>query len=503
MIKRILILAVVRLLSAALSVGAASVTPSSANDYIFTTPLFPDSIRGEVMGDPPAYYDPRGEDFDWLFEAYSERLALINGSIPSQTDHLEPSFGKWPLAATNYFHQWSTAVDASGGTNVVVGYNIVTNAQRPPLYSQDAKQAYETIFKLFTGNKLGYQTGISSGRFLDGNAPLIGEARVAHDYYDEPSFTNATFSISWTNSLVTNVTYITMPMTNGNTSVFTNRWTATFVHPITNSVTNVVAAVPLDYCHAGDGTFPGFTNGISLISRFDPPNDGSLAMMYDALRSAVRLADTKSPTNNAIWIGTSESIYEKGEDLPPITITGFVQYAEYEIYGSRDYVIDDQFHDNPTIVDDYVYRSISSTSTYEAISPTRFKSDLVTTGGANRVEIKAAFAIVEFSHSSGHLDISESIVNPDYIEDVYIHKIVVVPLASYSIDVSHKDALARVILDSNALCTAASSATGAPSPPSSLSGVYPPPYESQHWKAKCNGIVLIYKITPSSKINGW
>ena len=509
MIKRILILAVVRLLSAALSVGAASVTPSSASDYIFTTPLFPDSIRGEVMGDPPAYFDPRGEDIDWLFEAFMERHALINGRMWDPWTHTKPSFGEWPLSDTNNFYTWSTAVDAAGNTNIVVGYNLVTNAPRFSIGNQDVKLAYESfVEEFFWLNKLGYQTGQFNGyqNYYLGDAPLLVSPRVAHDYYDSPMFTNVNHSIRTTIQTVTNVSYIVMPMTNGTSSVFTNRWTASVAHLVTNSVTNVVAATPLDYCHTGNGAFPGFPNETAFNHGLRSRRDGDLSVMYDALRRATRLADETDTTNLAKHVYGHASTYENDDGtttVNPMTAnTNWSETAEYEISGDHT-VWSSSWNEDTQTYDCYygIFVAESRTLTYEAIAPTRFESELVTTGGFVRVEIDAAFAVVEFRYRKWHEEWTAP--HSDNVLDVAIDKLVIVPLQSHSLDLAHKDALARIQIDAQDLSMKAAAASGAPEPPRSAEGYVPPKSEIHEWSMECKGIVLIYRTHPSSKFSSW
>lgn len=507
--RHILILAVARLLSAALTVGAASVTPSAAKNYIFTTPLFPDSIRGEVMGDPLAYFDPRGEDIDWLFEAFMERYALVNGRMWDPGTHTKPSFGEWPLSDTNNFYRWSTAVDANGNTNIVVGYNLVTNAPRFSIGNQDVKLAYESfVEEFFWRNKLGYQTGQFTGyqNYYLGDAPLLVSPRVAHDYYDSPMFTNVNHSIRTTLQTVTNVSYIVMPMTNGTSSVFTNRWTASVAHLVTNSVTNVVAATPLDYCHTDNGAFPGFPNETAFNHGLRSRRDGDLSVMYDALRAAVRLADETSTTNLAKYVHGSASSYEDDDGTtivyPWSASTNLTQTAEYSISG--DHTVWKYLWNEDSHAYDVYYRVFVSenvTEAYEAIAPTRFKSDLVTTGGVVRVEIEAAFAFVEFEYTKHHQEGTA----PNYanVLDVAIDKLVIVPLESHSLDITHKDALARIQIDAQDLSMKAAAASGAPEPPRSAEGYVPPKSEIHEWDMECKGIVLIYRTHPSSKFSSW
>ena len=506
MIKRILILAIVRLLSAALSVGAASVTPSSASDYIFTTPLFPDSIRGEVIGDPPAYFDPRGEDIDWLFEAFMERHALINGRMWDPLTHTKPSFGEWPLSDTNNFYRWSTAVNASCATNIVVGYNLVTNAPRFSIGNQDVKLAYELLSEEFFGlNKLGFQTGQYNGyrNYYLGDAPLIGGPRVAHDYYDSPMFTNVNHSIRTTLQTVTNVNYVMMPMTNGTTSVFTNRWTATYYHLVTNSITNVIAAFAIDYCHAGDGPFPGFPNETAFEHGLRGRRDGDLSVMYDALRCATRLAETTAFTGRTQRVIFTRSKYsdDNGSIISSDSYTNETYSASYAFsadgtdgYGWNS---DNQEYDR---YDDF-WVSEDVATPYEAVAKTRFKSDIVTAGGTVRVEIEAAFAVVELSFAKWVSDWNPPSSDSTLKESV--HKLVVVPLSSYTLDTSTQEALARVYIDIKYLSREAVKVSGAPNIPENPAVYEPPDDEVIFWRAECPSIVLIYRTHPSSKFSSW
>ena len=504
MIRKISILAVVRLLFVPLTVGAASVTPSAATDYIFTTPLFPASIRGEVMGDPPAYYDARGEDVDWMFEAFEERFALISGEVPSQTTHLRPSFGKWNLSATNIFYRWSTAVDASGTTNVVVGYSLMTNAPRFSLERQDVVTLYNNLPFAFWSRVLGYETGASTdyrSRYLDGAAALATAARVAYDQYDVPLFTNVTYLVSYTNMVATNVSAIVMAMTNGTESVFTNKWTATFEFASTNAVTNVVEACPLDYCHALPGPFPGFPNAAAFDAAImRPRRNGVTAQMYDALRAAVRLADDVSVTNlSPPQVVYSHQIYE--DDLGRIetsgTTTNSTGFAgcSYEVDG-----VHERTYQNRVM---YPHLAVSESRTpeYQAAAPTRFSSGVVTTGGTVRVEIDAAFAVVEFQYFAAHQE--GDATNLTWATDSAIDKIVVVPIEGAVIDVSQDVAVARVNLDAMALCASSASAAGAPSLPEDVSAYSPALGNRAQWVANCSRIVVIYSTKPSSKFSSW
>lgn len=510
MIKQISILAFVRLLFSTLAVGAASVTPSAATDYIFTTPLFPSSIRGEVMGDPPAYYDPRGEDVDWMFEAFEERFALMDGVMPSLDTHLYPSFGTWSLSTTNNFFRWSTAVNSSGDTNVVVGYSLLTNAPAFSLASQDVVTLYNHIQSVWMSMRLGYETGSDTdyrSRYLDDGAELSDSARVAYDRFRAPSYTNVTSSIIYTNIESTNVSFVVMPMTNGTVSVFTNRWTATFSFPVTNAVTNVVEACPIDYCHALNGPFPGFPNAAEFDAAVTrPKRDGVTARMYDALRAARRLADDISITNvSPPSVIYSHSIYDSPdgqvETGGTTTNSSGSVGCSYTMDGinQMSYVWDSQ--SGQYVVYPQMSVTESCTPAYDAEAPTRFSSDVVTTGGAVRVEIEAAYAVVEFYYLAAHQVGGPT--NLTWETDLYVDKIIVVPVEGASLDISHPVALARVRLDAKALCASAASVANVPGIPENAAEYHPQLGISEVWNANCSGIVVIYRTNPTSKFSDW
>lgn len=509
MIRKIPILAVVRLLFATLAAGAASVSPSSAADYIFTTPLFPASIRGEVMGDPPAYYDVRGEDVDWMYEALEERFALINGRMQPRTSYLVPEFGTWALSETNRFYSWSTAVDASGSTNVVVGYNLVTNATRLALGRQDVSLFYGMLAGLFWTTPLGYQTGASSGyraRYIDSTAPLQLTARVAYDYQSPPSFTNFNLSVAMTNSIVTNVTEITMPMTNGTTSVFTNRWTATFEYLATNTVTNVVEAVPLDYCHAGTGPFPGFPEALNIYTAtYWARRYGFIGPAYTALRSTKRLADEASPTNKAPpTIAFTRTIYEDQDGTythsETTTNSSAAAGTSHLVSGrcTKKFIKNADTGEFEEYDDTDVYGA--RIESYTAHVPTRFTSEVITTGQTARVEIAAAFAVCEITYSTEHQ--AGSNTNLYWVSDTNVNKVVVVPISSPSLDTSLTVSRAMVTLSSQGLCASAATAAGVPSPPDATA-FSPPVGTYQSWSMDCDSVVLIYTIHPTSKFADW
>lgn len=500
--KRFLITAFI-LISATCTVGAAAVYPSSPSNYLFSTPLWPAHIRGEVMGTPPAYRVPRSEDADWIVEAFGERAALYTGRMPYPGTSIRPTFGKWPLSETNRFYRWATAVDVSGVTNIVVGYNIVTNhfTSRVNLGTPRIEKIYTKIGSALSDSIVLWNPTSASDSYLDPAEPLSDIARAAYQSDHAPSFTNAYLYPTAEHVPTNSFSTIEMPMTNGTMSVYTNKWSETMRRPVYGVATNVSDARPLDYCHAGAGQFPGYAG--SMDSLYDLGfSPGVFSNLYNSLRHATRLSDTTEITNGANGVSYTKSKYTDGSGsiiTDTVTTNSFHSspYYSFSADGTDDYGWNSERQDYD--VYDRYYVDQSATPAFETVSATRFKSDLVTTGNAERVTIEGAFAVVDFQYIK-ELDVGV----PPYHEfetNVLIDSFVVVPLANASLDLSGADVLARVNIDIEALAGSAAEATGAPSPP----GVSYTPANNERisWDVDCESIVLIYKIHPSSKLSSW
>lgn len=482
MIDKLKSLAVVSLMFAALPVGAAHVWPDSAAGYIFSTPLYPGKISGVVMGSPPEYFTPRSEDADWLSEAIAERMALRNGHLPDPNTVLYPEFGIWELSETNRFYRWETAVDADGVTNVVVGFHLVTNT--PPIGNTSK---YVGTDYLSLVSRIFYV--ISFGRFLDGDEPLSSTPRVAFDWTGASSLTNVTYSYLATNIVTNAFSTIEMPMTNGTVSVHTNAWNFTALEYVPIAVTSVVQASFVDYCHPGDKPFPAFTN-FPERTLFSTPYAQPVVIgaMYETLNGLVRLHDSADTTNYSSVISwdSIDGYWTNSVESSALYRFSWSCQKSYS-WNSETHTYDE------TLID---YASETRTPAYVAIAPTRFDSLLVTTGGAERVEIQAAFAVVEFEYRFERQ--TGDIPNLRFETLTNLHKAVIAPLASPVLDTSETVALARVSLDARSLCVAAATAVGVDTPPSP--GQYQTtPGDAARWETKCSKIVLIYKLNPSSK----
>lgn len=502
------LLAVVRLLFSAASARtaiAATVTPAAATNYIFTTPLRPAHIRGLVMGTPPAYYVPRGEDMDWLNEAVTERNALEYSYSAAPYNFgtntvLRPEFGKWDLSATNRFYRWVTATDAAGGTNVVIGYSLVTNT---PSAAGSPWQHYPAGWSAEVAGNFYNPISFYDYRwaYLDPEVALITSARA---FEVQPPYTNiykvAYYSYSDPNTITNGFSVIAMPMTNGTVSVHTNRWWTYKSVLRYHTITAVVDLASLDYCHLGDGPFPGYTNAPPLPSSFYTfPT--ALSNSYVALRGATRLADwtlSTYPTNSSAFV--EEDYYMGALSFYHASSNSYYR-GRYEIGGSNEKELMD-YDENHNPVYEWIYRTSETRSIprYQVVTvPTRFHSDLVTTGGAQRVTVEAAFAIVDFSYTRDVISDDETSRVAD------ISKSVVVPVFAPRNLVTEvgKPAYWESFVEPRELLEKAAAASGAPVPPQNAASFVPAQGTEVFWSADWTHFILIYRTHPTSKFADW
>ncbi len=443
---------------------AAVVTPASAADYLFSTPRRPAHIRGIVMGSPPAYYVPRSEDWDWLAEACEERDALALGHIPVTnvwSTALVPEFGLWGLGETNRFYRWVTAVDAMGVTNVVVGYNLVTNspAERGPgVRIRDRPDL----------------PNMGSDYWLDGDVDLLSGTVSIPGRLGLVTFTNFTHTLTYTNVVTNAYSLITMPMTNGTVSVHTNEWTAEISKPGEVLVaTNIYTAVSEDFCQANPtGRFPRAFDGVPKLNA-NPflSTQEVFSNYYARIHRTVRLSEYCS-----IWI-TNE------------------YYRVVEEY----YDSDGQVYTNESPYDDYFtfHRYSNNVNVRRCAKPlggvitTRFRSDLVTTGGVERVTIEAAYRVGTLFYYRGGAaptNLSATVISRVSFPE---HLIVTGAYAQVSVT---DDALAQATADFNA------AGHGIPALPA-LSDTSPGLRESFYYLRP--DYVIFYRIHPTSKFEDW
>ena len=515
------------------SLYAATAVPNAASDYIFTTPLRPAHIRGLVMGSPPAYYEPRSEDVDWLNEAIHERRCYLEGKDPKSNTNttLAAEFGKWDLSETNRFDRWSTAVDAAGRTNIVVGFHIVTNS--PPSYGSPYAQIWESTSLIGdAASGLWNPTGESDylANYLDPNVPLMSGARA---YDNNKAWTNIYTLASFTNAVTNAASTISMAMTNGTVSVYTNKWTGFLRFPCEIVYTNVVHAGgnPIHWCHVGVGPFPGLTNAPPQLAHdyvaraFSVP--AIISNDYVALRLAVRLADspwpganvwpTNSPafsiaSDHAYRVVYTNDLYDSLAAVTPVelesahTVTStnlisadWCAYKVSQMHSEWDKTVSylDAAGGGQIAQTDVTEREIffaeEGLTSGTAIFRTRFPAVLATIGGVNRVEVEALFAAVEFTYKDTNVTNSA--------DRVGIGTNVVLRLDGPHLDVSGQDAVVKVPINPRAICEAAAQAAGAPSPPRSPGD--PGVNRSVSWGAYQTAFVIFYRITPQSRLSGW
>lgn len=336
---------------AAFAAFAAAVPQTSADKYYFSVPRHPGGIKGVVMGDPPAYRVMRSEDIDWLAEAEEERNALRSGRELNFPSNRVAEFGQWPLSATNGAAGWTTALYRDSATdtvrtNIVARYtysdnefpNTLARIYRPPKVSlvpwssADGKNSYRSgegvellqhrpaVFLDPDPEKWSTYTAVATND-TSVSFPAVTEVQTVTTtnwtgrYWD---------GVKWQVSVKTNVSYVTMALTNGTESVHTNMWTEILPHVETAVSTNFLRKSMLGMM---------FKSG--LVELYDPVNDepsggpfrtSAVTANYGPLRGAtVFAAECVNLTTNTITqIARSWSISTPpGDDYDDTTNTTY------------------------------------------------------------------------------------------------------------------------------------------------------------------------------------
>ena len=405
---------------------AVAVPQRSAADYIFTRPVLTNHIRGVVVDVTNAYGVIRSEDVDWLKEAICERLSIRSGHAATEWYVVGPVVGKRDIPYSDENDFWN-----------------------------------------------GFPRGSDAG-WLDPDTPLLDGIRL-YNYGAQPVTNVYVVKRLLVDGHLTNsFSVIEMPMTNGTTSVYTNRWRA-YLSPVEDVIfTNIHEWTELDYCQAHDaGIFCGLTNntyfrsGLYLLSR-ETPSISVLSNMFECLRGTKRLADVDSLITNSV-----PYIHELENDIGGQTYhTGTNGYmGSVSVY----------FH-----AENY-WSERTWCPAFTADVETRFKSSLLTTGGTSRASVEAVYANCEFRYLGTSNNMSTNAV---------------VRLQSPSLDVSGENALCRVQIDTSAIFAACASAAGIPTPPSTIE-YRAAEDESEFWEFEIRGITIIYRITPSVKLPDW
>ena len=393
---------------------AVTVPQRSAADYIFTIPALTNHIRGVVVDvdSTNAYRVIRSEDADWIREALAERNAILSGRVSSTSNNVGPIVKRGDVPAA-------------------------------PGFPAD------------------------SYSWLDGAAPLLDGVRIREEL---PQTTNIYTQISFTNGYTNAVSYITMPMTNGVLSVFTNSWSQARYCPVTNTVTNVCQWTHLDLCHGVDGVpFPAYSNNtrFAQLTGSEPwvrfPSLRAIANAREVLRGTVRLADVDYVATNQV---TRFRLYQY--DDRPVQTHSVDGEAHYDLDAREDYATE------------------YAVPAYTAMIPSRFDSSLVTTGGVRRVAVEAVYLYATYSFSTPPTNGTA-----------------IVRLPSALLVTSGELATVHVPVDLKAVCSTVAEAVGRSAVPAAGVSYRAPQGESRHWEIAAGSYIIIYRITPSVKLPDW
>lgn len=417
--------------------GFLEVPQKSVSDYIFTIPVLTNDIRGKVIDPHSPYGVIRSEDVDWFKEAFMERESLILGNFVNRSHGVgaqifRPDFGVF----------WNGPV--RGDDNA----------------------------------------------WLDPDVQLIDGSRLIdiNKVWAE-SVTNIFKETFMTNGVTNAFSVISMPMTNGTMSVFTNQWSARrlFDSGLTNVTTNVFTKSILDFCCEGVEVFSGYTNtpkmrfGSVIISNdvarlryTDFFNAGVFSNACEVLRGTKRLADNNVNPTNAVML-----VFEEVVDDPD---GWYYSRDEGLSLGGRYYVY--------TLKDQAVRRY---TPTYTAILPTRFGGHIATAGGFNRVSLEAVYATCTFKY----LNVK------DHVTVTSVDTNVLLKVTSATLDTSGATAFVKFGLDAHALCTMAAKCADVPDAPGLYDhreGGYD---DGSVWELYTDNFVIFYAITPGTVLPGW
>lgn len=235
----------IALLGACAAAFAAAVPQKSIGDYYFTHPICT-NITGTVIGEPPAYSTLRREDIAWLREAFAERRALLTRKwrgARRSIDLTPTAIGRYPLSSSNAFRRITTAKEWKNGvleTNIVVGYNYVTNFGTGIDRLRDTNigitddlsyEQYDDFEGYLSTDDEDWlqssQTLVGEGedkeylgpwRLLTPHTNIISNVTTSYPsyYYDDNN--------KYVDNTTQIVEIITMQMTNGTVSAWTNSW---------------------------------------------------------------------------------------------------------------------------------------------------------------------------------------------------------------------------------------------------------------------------------------
>ena len=427
--KHVLHIFLIALCAARCGAGYFEVPQQTVSDYIFTAPILTNNIQGKVIDPAEPYGVIRSEDVDWIHEALAERYSLFSGNFVPRY----PGTG----ARINVDKSWIA-----------------------PIGWVDSPDAW-----------------------LDSDAPLLSGGRLA-TYSVIPDFTNIVNRTTYTNAVTNAFSVITMSMTNGTVSVWTNKWSAGIFLPCTETVTNVHEWTPLDLCHGIDGVpFPMYTNTPRLAygtlgrAFLRIPSAQSISNAYAILQGTKRLADAWTLQTNTTYI-----MSESAAKYTPYSATtndglGSIIFTQTSSCYTNGYW------------NGFVQRTIP----FDADIQTRFRSALVTTGGAMRVSVKAAYAYGSMYFRRTNRDVTELLTQTNFT----------VRLASPTLDTSGPQAVVRAHVDPKSIFSAVAEMAGITAPPDSGVEFVPDLGFSFQWDFSLGRFILIYTISPTVKLPSW
>ncbi len=374
-----------------LSAFAVTVPQSSIDKYYFSRPNCT-NVTGTVIGQPPAYSTLRREDIAWLREAAAERAALQsrtwNGLSSSRV--YTPVLGSFPLSQTNRFYRYVTAkewINNELQTNIVVGFNYVTNMGSG--IDKVRSASIDIASSLSFGSGFSGYLSPNDADWLQSSQAIGGETFSFYLPGHTNIITNVTTSYpsyywgdnGYTDNTTQCVEVITMRMTNGTVSAWTNKWTVPLPLVETRATTNISWGYSYDLLFSGkqivtyDAPKPEPFSGI--------PRYSTVTNWYGYLRGMSRLAEVVSATNNvkcytADWYGD-----------------------EWEYGGPREY---DGHPETMYVSGGYAgvgggwgYGQWPASGGHTMYFQSGFKWPLVTTGGVNRIRSATLYVVIDGS----------------------------------------------------------------------------------------------------------
>ena len=386
---------------------AATVPQKSQYDYYFSIPNATNSVTrtnliGEVIGQPPAYMTLRREDVAWLREAACERAALANGSwwtTNSPGRERRPVFGHFPLSHTNRFNRYTIAREWRNGqleTNIVVGWIWFTNAFNVvyPMSGQ-AVGKDKTKPTAYDGVDVfgGLSFGSGDARYLATTKGLLQGSRHYKNAWP-PYHTNIVttvvtnwggFSFDENDNIVfhrsNHIEVVTMPMTNGTVSVHTNSWSVALPWSTTSVGTNVASWSYFDLLFDGGEARWDEAQKPSAMKPF--ARYSYVTNCYNFLSGKKWLVDQVSNTNKIeedvyIYSWHGDTHYLETSYTTEATSVG-IRREGWVLYQGGGFL------------------SLEKSKSGRLIFPSRFKWDVVHTGGVCRIKEATLYALVSMT----------------------------------------------------------------------------------------------------------